>query len=196
MYIDITHKPAAFLKERFPEHLRNVHGPGDRHDKTAASRIVPAAHYQCGGVKTDLEGATTLRGSFCRRGRWHAPACTGPTDWPAIRCSRHLVYGRAVRRGALEAQIFQVSSGHSICPNGAPGHAQDVDELVVIYHNWDEIGRLMWDYVGIVRTKKRLLVQAPGCAIFNARSRTFIGISGSRRTSSNCEVCVPSQASS
>jgi L-aspartate oxidase len=154
MFLDITHQPASFIKERFPNVYETCFGLGI--DITAQPiPIVPAAHYQCGGVKTDLDGATTLRGLFAIG----EVACTGLHG--ANRLASNSLLEAVVLAKRCSAALLRpkYSKYHQEIhlPPWRLGHAQDVDELVVVYHNWDEIRRLMWDYVGIVRTSKRLL---------------------------------------
>ena len=157
VYLDITHKSPDFIRERFP----HIHDTCLRHGIDITKEpipVVPGAHYQCGGVLTDENGASSLRGL-------HAigeVACTG-------------LHGanRLASNSLLEACVLAHRCAESMQNDPAPaatrsafdeialppwvsGGAVDVDELVVIYHNWDEIRRLMWDYVGIVRTTKRL----------------------------------------
>jgi L-aspartate oxidase len=154
VYLDITEKPKDFIAERFP----NIYETCLRLGIDAATTpipVVPAAHYQCGGVRTDVNGATSLPGLWAVG----EVACTGLHGANRL-ASNSLLEGVVVSRRALadameKAPIERRTERLSL-PDWESGDVTDVDELVVIYHNWDEIRRLMWDYVSIVRTTKRL----------------------------------------
>src|SRR5437667_3923538 len=153
VYLDITHKSEAFLRERFPHIFETCLQLGIDMSRQPIP-VVPAAHYQCGGIKTDLNGASNLRGLYAIG----EVGCTGLHGANRL-ASNALLEGVVVARRACEALVreFPKEQDDKIAlPEWISGNVQDVDELVVIYHNWDEIRRLMWDYVGVVRTDKRL----------------------------------------
>ncbi|NNM28627.1 MAG: FAD-binding protein, partial [Akkermansiaceae bacterium] len=155
VFLDVTHKPNGYMKERFPFIYETLLSFG--HDaEQSPIPVVPAAHYQCGGVVTDLKGKSTIRGLFAIG----EVACTGLHGANRL-ASNSLLEGNVMARRAL-AEILRLYPPGKQSP-GAPGippweHGDTAppDELVNIYHNWDEIRRTMWDYVSIVRTDKRL----------------------------------------
>ncbi len=169
VHLDISHQPADFIRTHFPTiHARCLQLGIDI--TRAPIPVVPAAHYTCGGVLTDLAGRTDLEGL-------HAigeTACTG-------------LHGanRLASNSLLECLVFARAAAQDILAHPLPrpsplaawdeSRVSDADEAVVISHNWDELRRFMWDYVGIVRSDKRLERAARRIALLQQEIAEYYG---------------------
>lgn len=169
VFLDISHRSPRFLHEHFPNILAHCASLGI--DITCESiPVVPAAHYTCGGVLTALDGRTDLQGLYAVG----EAACTG-------------LHGanRLASNSLLECMVFAQAAARSIGASGPSeridlpawddSRVQDADEAVVISHNWDELRRFMWDYVGIVRTNKRLERAMHRIALLKSEIQEFYG---------------------
>ena len=150
--LDATHLTRAFLLERFP----NIYATCREYGIEMALQpvpVVPAAHYQCGGVRTDLGAQTDLSGLLAIG----EVACTGLHGANRL-ASNSLLEGLVFAHEAVATarQLADAWQAFGDAPPWNPGKAVDSDESVVVSHNWEEVRRTMWNYVGIVRTDKRL----------------------------------------
>ena len=152
MYLDISHKPEAFVRQHFPMIYEKLIGLGIDLTKEPVP-IVPAAHYTCGGVMVDDYGRTDVDGLYAI-GEVSYTGLHGANRMASNSLLECLVYGWSAAEDIHKRMPYARQTEK--LPTWDESRVEDSDELVVIQHNWHELRLFMWDYVGIVRSTKRL----------------------------------------
>jgi L-aspartate oxidase len=152
VYLDITHRPESFLRERFP----NLYAACRRYGIDMAKDpipVVPAAHYSCGGVVAEVNGTTALPGLYAC-GEVASTGLHGANRLASNSLLEALVCGHDTAREIT--RVWKQFDEQVAIPGWRCDEAVSSDEAVVVEHNWNEVRTAMWDYVGIVRTDRRL----------------------------------------
>ncbi|AJD48901.1 L-aspartate oxidase [Isoalcanivorax pacificus W11-5] len=152
LYLDISHRPADFIINHFPTVYAKCLQLGIDITRDPIP-VVPAAHYTCGGVITDMHGRTDLPGLYAI-GETAFTGLHGANRMASNSLLECFVFGQAASED-ISAQLKTLPEPRN-APEWDDSLVTDSDEDVIISHNWDELRRFMWDYVGIVRTVKRL----------------------------------------
>jgi len=151
VYLDISHKSPDFIKSHFPTIYARCLELGIDITKEWIP-VVPAAHYSCGGVMTNLEGQTDLAHLYAI-GETAYTGLHGANRLASNSLLECLVFGDAVAKHILQSKVDTTSFD---LPHWDESRVTDADEEILITHTWNELRRFMWNYVGIVRTNKRL----------------------------------------
>ena len=153
VYLDITMKSKKFLQTHFPNIYSKCLDFGINISSDPIP-VVPAAHYTCGGVEIDLNGRTNLPGLYCIGESAHT-GLHGANRLASNSLLECIVFADAASKHIINHPIQADISATQI-PLWDESQVTDPNEMIVVSHNWDELRRFMWDYVGIVRTEKRL----------------------------------------
>lgn len=154
VFLDISHQGEAFVRQHFP----NIHQHCLQFGHDLAKDplpVVPAAHYTCGGIVVDALGRTDLPGLYAI-GEVSCTGLHGANRMASNSLLECLVYARAAALSILSDTSAPSARELPIPPNWDESRVTDSEEEVVVAHDWDELRRLMWDYVGIVRSTDRL----------------------------------------
>jgi len=171
VFLDVTHRPASFIKDHFP----TVHAECLKFGVDITVQpipVVPAAHFMCGGISTDLHGRTTIPGLWAI-GECACTGLHGANRLASNSLLEGMVFGhRAAVRIAGQVEELRQSPFPDV-PAWQVGNAVPSDEEVVVAHNWDELRRTMWNYVGIVRSNARLRRAARRIALLQEEIREY-----------------------
>jgi len=168
VWLDISHEPAEQVRRQFPTIDRRLQELGIDLTREAIP-VVPAAHYTCGGVVTDLAGRTDLPGLYAAGETAHT-GLHGANRMASNSLLECLIMGRAAARDMAENPL---PAENAALRDWDESQVTDSDEEIVVRHNWLELRRFMWDYVGIVRSRKRLRRAAARTALLRSEIHEY-----------------------
>jgi L-aspartate oxidase len=169
--LDISSRPSSFIKERFP----SIHAECERFGidiTTTPIPVVPAAHFMCGGITSDLHGRSSLLGLWAI-GESSCTGLHGANRLASNSLLEGLVFGRRAAARLVQTLHDEDNEPLPVVPEWEVGDAQPSGEEVVVAHSWDEVRRLMWNYVGIVRSDSRLRRAARRIAVLEEEIREY-----------------------